>query len=162
VNLLAVVDLTHRLLPGMLVRDRGGVLNVASLSGYQGTPFQGTYGGTKAFLLQWSNALHMEVAHTHVAITALCPGVTDTEFFEAAGYRHLGRFMERRMPSARVARAGLAALSRGRMEVVPGALNKAVVAVQRLVPRRFTVAMARRILGGRVRAPRRSPGRASR
>ncbi len=149
VNVVAAVDLTRRLLPGMLLRGRGGILTVASLAGFQAAPYQAAYAGTKAFLLNFSNSLHQELRGTALAVTALCPGVTDTEFFEAAGYRRLTRLLQWRMPAEKVARAGLRALARGRMEVVPGALNKTIVFAQRFLPRPFVAAMARRVLGAR-------------
>ena len=71
VNVMAPVALAHRLLPGMVSRDRGGILNVSSVAGYQAAPYQSAYAGTKAFLLNWSDGLHQEYKHTNVAITAL-------------------------------------------------------------------------------------------
>ena len=149
VNVLAAVELAHRLLPGMLERGRGGILNVASMAGFQAAPYTSAYGGTKAFLLNWSNGLHQEVKESGVAITALCPGVTDTEFFDAAGYRSLTGFLQRRAACRPVAEAGLRALQRGRMEVVPGALNASAIFLQRLMPRRFVASVSRRLMGGR-------------
>ena len=119
-NVTAATKLMRRLLPGMLKRDRGGVLNVASVAGFQAAPYQAAYAGTKSYLLNLSESVYQEVKHTNVAVTALCPGVTDTEFFEVAGYRNLGKFLDRRMSAERVARVGLDGLRRGRMTVVPG------------------------------------------
>ena len=90
VNVTAATQLFRRLLPGMLKRGRGGVLNVASVAAFQAAPYQAAYAGTKSYLLNLSESVYQEVKHTSVSVTALCPGVTDTEFFEAAGYRNLG------------------------------------------------------------------------
>lgn len=149
VNVVAATRLLHRLLPGMVQRDRGGVLTVASLAGFQAAPYQSAYAGTKAYLLNLSESVYQETKHTNVAVTALCPGVTDTEFFDAAGYRDLGAFLKHRMPAVRVARAGLDGLRRGRMTVVPGLLNRALLFVQRFTPRRMVGEVSRRLMRGR-------------
>jgi len=149
VNVTAATRLLHRLLPGMVSRDRGGVLNVASIAGFQAAPYQSAYAGTKAYLLNLGESVYQEVKHTHVAVTTLCPGVTDTEFFDAAGYRHLGKYMNRRMSAVRVARVGVAGLKRGKMTVVPGFLNRTLLFVERLTPRRLVGEVSRRLMGGR-------------
>jgi short-subunit dehydrogenase len=156
VNVDAAVLLTRRLLPKMVERDRGGVLTVSSVAGFQAAPYQTAYAGTKAFLLVWSDGLHQEVKHTKVAITALCPGVTDTEFFEAAGYPSPGAFLKLRADATRVARAGLRGLRRGTMDVVPGPLNKTLVWIQRLFTRRFAASVSRRLMASRP-SPRSGP-----
>jgi short-subunit dehydrogenase len=149
VNIDAAVLLTRRLLPKMVERDRGGVLTVSSVAGYQAAPYQASYAGTKAFLLVWSDGIHQEVKKTKVAITALCPGVTDTEFFEAAGYGKPGAFLRLRADATRVARLGLRGFRRGKMEVVPGPLNKTLVWIQRLFTRRFAASVSRRLMASR-------------
>jgi short-subunit dehydrogenase len=155
VNVQAPVALTHRLLPGMVKRNQGGILNVASVAGYQAAPYQSAYAGTKAFLLNWSDGLHQEYKHTNVAISALCPGVTDTEFFEAAGYGKLSGFLNYRMDARKVAVIGMKALRKGKMEAISGFSNKLAVFVQRLFPRRFVASVSRRLMGGRPMPTRR-------
>ena len=155
VNIQAPVALTHRLLPGMVRRNQGGILNVASVAGYQAAPYQSAYAGTKAFLLNWSDGLHQEYKHTRVAISVLCPGVTDSEFFDAAGYKNLTGFLNRRMDTKKVAVVGMRALRRGRMEAISGISNKVVVFVQRFLPRRFVASVSRRLMGGRQLSTRR-------
>jgi hypothetical protein len=149
VNVSASVELAHRLLPDMLARDRGGILTVSSMAGYQAAPFTSAYSGTKGFLLNFSAGLHQEYKDTNLAFTALCPGVTDTEFFEAAGYRKLTGFLKHRAPSMKVSRSGVESFRKGRMEVVPGPLNKTMIFVQRLFSRRFAASVSRRLMGGR-------------
>ncbi len=155
VNVTASVRLARLVLPGMLTRNVGGILTVSSIAGYQAAPYQSTYAGTKAFLLVWSDSLHQEVKHTDVAVTALSPGVTDTEFFEAAGYRGLSRMLKNRMPADKVARVGLAALRKRKMEAVPGFKNRLLLFTQRFVPRAFVAAVSRRVLASRPE-PRRT------
>lgn len=149
VNVAAAVQLMRRAVPDMLRRKQGGVLTVSSVAGHQCAPYQAAYAGTKAFLLNLSNSVHQELKKTGVAVTALCPGVTDTEFFQAAGYRKLTGFLKWRMSPEKVARAGLRGLARGRMEVVPGFTNKMLLFTQRFVPRSFAAAVSRRLMGGR-------------
>lgn len=84
-NNAAVVDLTYRLLPGMLERGRGGVINVSSLSAFQPVAYMSVYAATKAFVLHFSEALAVEVRSRGVTILAVCPGVTRTPFFDIAG-----------------------------------------------------------------------------
>jgi short-subunit dehydrogenase len=153
VNVVASTLLMRGLLPGMVRRNRGGVLNVASVASFQAAPYQAGYAGTKSYLLNLSESVHQEVKDTGVVVTALCPGVTDTEFFDAAGYKRLGKFMERRMPADEVARAGLAGLRKGRMTVIPGFLNRTLVFTERFVPRSLVAAMSRRLMGGRKTKP---------
>lgn len=157
VNVCAAVELAHRLLPGMVKRNAGGILNVASMASYQAAPYQSAYAGTKAFLLNWSDGLHQEYKHTNVAISALCPGVTDTEFFEAAGYPKAKGILKWRAACAPVAELGVRALAKGKMEAVPGGLNKTLLFLQRLMPRTLVADLSRRLMGGRPTPTRRRP-----
>jgi short-subunit dehydrogenase len=149
VNVTAATRLLRSLLPGMLKRGLGGVLNVASIAAFQAAPYHAAYAGTKAYLLSLSEGVYQEVKHTQVAVTALCPGVTDTEFFDAAGYRNLGSFMNRRMSAVKVARLGLQGLRRGKPVIVPGFGNRALLLVERLAPRKLVGEISRRLMGGR-------------
>ncbi|MBU3750794.1 MAG: SDR family oxidoreductase, partial [Mycobacterium sp.] len=81
-NCSSLVDLTARLLPAMLERDRGGVLNVASTAAYQPLATMAVYGATKAFVLSFTEALWAETRTTGVRVMALCPGATETGFFQ--------------------------------------------------------------------------------
>jgi short-subunit dehydrogenase len=146
VNVDALVRLTHAVLPGMLARGRGGILNVASTIAFQPGPYQATYGASKAFVLSLSQALWAETRGTGVTVTALCPGPTRTGFVDALGsdvshtaiYRHLAA------PEPVVA-AGLSALDRGRAVVVPGWRLRVMAIGGRLLPgsilARFTARM---------------------
>lgn len=158
-NVDAALVLARLLLPGMVARDRGGMLTVASVAGFLSSPVQSAYGGTKAFLRVWSHSLHAELAHTNVAVTALCPGVTDTEFFESAGFTKMTGFLRLRANAAKVARAGLDALARGRMQVIPGIGNKSLMFARRLTTERFGARVSRWLMMGRTKALRSRPGR---
>ena len=91
VDVEAVVELCSRVLPGMVERGRGAVLNVASVAAFQPLPGQAGYGGAKAFVLAYTDALHAELAGTGVTATSLCPGPVHTGFGEAAGHQPGGR-----------------------------------------------------------------------
>jgi short-subunit dehydrogenase len=135
----AVVDLTTLLLPGMVQRRRGAILNVASTAAFQPIPGQAAYAAAKAFVLAYTQALRAEVKSAGVAVSALCPGPVHTGFVEAAGFNEgeadsaLPRFMW--VPSSDVAKAAIDGLSRGRSVVIPGAPNRIAAGLAYLTPR---------------------------
>jgi len=147
VNVDALVRLTHAVLPGMLARGRGGILNVASTIAFQPGPYQATYGASKAFVLSLSQALWAETRGSGVTVTALCPGPTRTGFVDALGsdvshtaiYRHLAE------PEPVVA-AGLRAMDRGRAVVVPGWRFRATATLGRLGPGWLSALISGRLL----------------
>ena len=147
VNVDALVRLTHAVLPGILARNSGGILNVASTIAFQPGPYQATYGASKAFVLSLSQALWAETRGTGVTVTALCPGPTRTGFVDALGsdvshtavYRHLAE------PEPVVA-AGLRALDRGHALVVPGLRNRVMSTGGRLTPGWLSALISGRML----------------
>ncbi len=147
VNVDALARLTHAILPRMLARGRGGILNVASTIAFQPGPYQATYGASKAFVLSLSQALWAETRGSGVTVTALCPGPTRTGFVDALGsdvshtavYRHLAA------PEPVVA-AGLRALDRGRAVVVPGWRNRFTSTFGRLTPGSLSARVTGRML----------------
>ncbi|MFI0409475.1 SDR family NAD(P)-dependent oxidoreductase [Actinomadura sp. 3N508] len=126
-NVTALVRLTHAVLPGMVERARGGVLNVASMSGFAPSPGSATYGATKAYVASFSESLHSELAGKGVHVTALCPGFTRTDDEVPSNLLWLRR--------DDVARAGLEAVETGRALCIPGMQYKAAFPALRLVPR---------------------------
>ena len=142
-NVLAVVQLSHAALAGMIERGSGGIINVSSLAGYQPTPLNATYGGTKAFVTSFSQALHEELRGTGVKVTVLCPGFTRTEFQDRAGFDSgvVPSFLWQ-TPEPVVA-AALHAYEQGRAVCIPGALNQAGAVFSRALPAGIT----RRIAG---------------
>jgi short-subunit dehydrogenase len=135
-NVLALVRLTHAVLPGMLQRGHGGVLNVSSVAGFLVSPGGATYGATKAFVTSFSESLHTEVSGRGIHVTALCPGLTRTEFHDEGHERAGSAPAFAWLDAGRVARAGLDAVAAGRPVSVPGAQYKAIVPLARIVPRR--------------------------
>ncbi|GAA2975385.1 SDR family oxidoreductase [Streptomyces lactacystinicus] len=141
-NCATLTDLTARLLPGMVERGRGAVVNVASTAAFQPIPRMAVYGATKAYVLSFTEALANELRGSNVRALAICPGATDTPFFDVAGEQAAVGI--RRRPEQVVATT-LAALEKGRPSVVDGFLNRLGTLAPRLLPRRATVAVAERV-----------------
>jgi hypothetical protein len=137
VNVAALTELTHRFLPEMLERRRGGVLNVASTAGFQPGPGMAVYYATKAYVISFSEALSEEVRGSGVTVTCLCPGATATAFGERAGNADSLLFRLGAMSAAEVAAAAVRGFRAGKTLVVPGLRNKLGVAALRLAPRAF-------------------------
>ena len=131
-NCLSLVSLTRALLPAMVDRGHGGVINVASTAAFQPTPTMAVYGATKAFVLSFSEALSVETRRTGVDVLALCPGATETGFFAATGRNFLTT--GRQTPDQVVATA-IHALRRHRPVVVSGHTNKVRAQGYRFMPR---------------------------
>ena len=119
-NVEAVVALCGAFLPGMVERGSGGILNVASVSGFMPVPQQATYSASKAFVLTFTEALTLDLHGTGVTATALCPGPVKTEFEGIIEGLPERLFVE----PARVAREAIDGLEQGRRTVIPGGANK--------------------------------------
>jgi short-subunit dehydrogenase len=152
VNVDALVRLTHAVLPGMLARGRGGILNVASTIAFQPAPYQATYGASKAFVLSFSQALWAETRGTGVGVTALCPGPTRTGFVDAldADVADVAVYKKLAEPEP-VVKAGLRALDRGRPVVIPGWRNWLLANGADVTPGRISTMISRRMLRPRRR-----------
>lgn len=134
-NVEAVLRMAKLFLPPMLARGRGRILNTASIVGFMPGPLQNTYSATKAFVLSWSEALATELEDTPITVTALCPGATDTDFFEKGGSKNIkARQSSNVMAPQEVAKLGYDALMAEELFVVCGAENKAMVAARRILP----------------------------
>ena len=146
VLLIAVCELTHRVLPGMVERRFGRIVNVASVAGLiPGTPGQTLYGATKSFLVRFSQSLHLEAQGSGVHVSALCPGLTYSEFHDVAQSR--ARMTEAApkwlwLGADEVAAAGYEAAEANRPICVPGAPNKAIAALAKIIPDDWTMALA--------------------
>ncbi|ACL59294.1 SDR family NAD(P)-dependent oxidoreductase [Methylobacterium nodulans] len=145
VNVAAPTALARRVLPDLIARREGGILNVASVGAYLPGPKMAVYYATKAYLLSLSEALFEEAKPHGVTVTALCPGVTDSEFAARADREGTKRFNGRGMAAEEVARIGLMGYLRGEAVVVPGSRNRLIVAGLQLLPRRLTRKVANRL-----------------
>ena len=134
-NCGTLVELAHAVLPGMIERGDGAILNVASTAAFQPGPGMAVYFATKAFVLSFSEALHEEVAKAGVRVTALCPGPTRTEFGEVAGFTGNGAFDRLSARPQDVVAVGLKALDKGRAIAIPGLVNKGSAQAHRYIPR---------------------------
>jgi uncharacterized protein len=137
VNVTALTQLTGLLLPPMLARRRGGVLNVGSTAGFQPGPYMAIYYATKAYVLSFTEALAEELSGTGLTATCLAPGPTSTEFFAAASMEHTRLVALGTMDARSVAQAGYRGFRAGRRLVVPGIPNKLGVLSVRFAPRRL-------------------------
>ena len=135
VNVTAPTHLARLLLPGMIERRRGGILNVASTAGFQPGPWMNVYYATKAYLLHFSEALTDEVAGTGVTVSCLAPGPTDTGFVELAAMDETRLFKLGTMTPTQVAEAGYRGFRRGDPLVIPGARNGVIPWAARVTPR---------------------------
>jgi short-subunit dehydrogenase len=146
-NCEVVVDLCGRFVPAMVERGSGAVLNVASTAGFQPLPTQATYAASKAFVLNFTQALGADLHGTGVTATALCPGPVETEFADVAGVaEEFGALPEfARVSSPDVAEAGVRGLERGKGVVVPGLLNKATAVGGQFTPRSLLLSLGRRV-----------------
>lgn len=148
----AVVHLTSAFLPAMVKRRRGGILNVASTAGMQPIPYAAGYSAAKAYVLNFSEAIHQEVAGQGVSVTALCPGPVDTEkFWQEAGWQVGGKVSFEKAfparPSARdVARSGVNGLDHDDRVVIPGLPMRAAMLAYRYVPHALKLPLMERVL----------------
>jgi len=139
VDVVAVADLCSRFVPGMVERGRGAVLNVASTAAFQPLPGQAGYAAAKAFVLSYTQSLAGELRGSGVSATALCPGPVETGFGETAGFSD--DEAKGALPpilwvdAAKVAKAAVDGMSRGRLVVIPGAANRAASVLAHMTPR---------------------------
>ena len=150
VLVVAVAELTHRLLPGMIERRWGRIINVASVAGLIPAVAGHTlYAASKAFVVKFSESLALENRRHGIHVCASCPGFTLTEFHDVTGTRAQVSAMPRFMwlDAARVARESYAAVMQGRAIYVPGRLYRALVTASRLLPQSMVLAMMQRNAG---------------
>jgi short-subunit dehydrogenase len=144
VNVVALTHLTRLLLPGMVARQSGRVLNVASIAGFYPGPLTACYNASKAFVISFSLAISNELKGTGVTVTALCPGPTRTGFAQRAGLCGTKAFRDNVMDAAAVAHAGYAAMMAGKPLAVTGLRNKLRMIPIPLVPSRMLAHFSRK------------------
>jgi len=134
-DVASLTAVTHVFAQDMRTRGRGKILLVASLLAYQGVQNFAVYSAAKAYVLRLGEALHRELKRDGITVTALCPGMSDTGFATAAQQKITPALKLLMMKPAPVVRAGIRALDAGRMSVVPGLANKAMVMFTWATPR---------------------------
>ena len=132
VQLAATLKLTKALLPGMMARKSGRILNVASVYSFSPVPYQSVYSACKAFMLSFSESLGEELKGTGVTVTTLCPGTTKTEFRARAGISH--KDGDAGVPAESVAKLAVRGTLRGKHLIVPGFTNRFFVFMARHLP----------------------------
>jgi uncharacterized protein len=136
VNIMALTALTKQLLPGMIKRNSGKILNVASTAAFQPGPLMAIYYATKAYVLSFSEAVNYELRNTNVSVTALCPGATSTNFEKRANLESSRLFQSGAMDARDVALEGYKALMEKKSLEIPGFKNKALANLVRFLPRK--------------------------
>ncbi len=137
-NITALVALTHLFLVGMQERKSGAIINVSSIGGFQPIPYMSVYAATKAFVLSFSEALWAENRDSGVKILALCPGPTESNFFQIAEFPDSNKVVSSQQftSAEEVVKDALNALEKNQSNVVTGGLiNQVIVNISRFLPR---------------------------
>ena len=144
-NMTSLTHLTGLLLPGMLERRRGGILNVASTAAFQPGPGMAVYYATKAYVLSFTEALAEELAGSGLTVTVSCPGPTTTNFGAAANMRTRGMVKRMKMTAAEVAQISHRAYRAGKAVAITGLRNQASAFLVRLFPRAVVRKVTKRL-----------------
>ncbi len=145
-DIITVVHMTKLFLKDMVERNFGYILQIASIGAYQPTPLYATYSAAKSFILSFGEALNYELRQTNVKCTVISPGVTATEFLQVSGQQPTAYQRLVMMKSSAVARIGIDSMLKGKPSVVPGRINAVMAWSNRLIPRRFSAALADRLM----------------
>lgn len=141
-NITALVELTYLFLGEMQQRQRGAILNISSIAGFQPLPYLSTYAATKAFVLSFSESLWAENRTTGVKIMAVCPGPTESNFSQVAEFPQSTNSQSKAIPAIQVVKEALEALENDQSTVVTGGLaNQVIVNLPRFFPRKTLVGL---------------------
>ncbi len=143
VNVVALTRLTRRLLPSMIERGQGGILNVGSIAAYQAGPNMSVYYASKAYVMSFTEGLREELKGSGLKVTCLEPGPTSTGFGDDSGMGKLSMFSSQAMTAQAVARAGYEGYKQDQGVVIPGWKNRLMVTSSGFVPR----FLSRKIIG---------------
>jgi uncharacterized protein len=144
VNVVALARLTHLAVPGMLARGGGVIMNVASTAAFQPLPYMATYAATKAFVLSFTEALWAEYRNRGIRVLAVCPGATDTDFFNVVGTEQAAGGKKR--PVEGVVRGAFLALERNKTCFIDGGRNWFQAHLIRIAPRKAVVSGAAAVM----------------
>ena len=144
VNMLTLVQLTHALLPELKSQSRAYILNVASTAAYQAVPTLSLYAASKSFVLLFTRGIKLELQGSGVSVSCLCPGPTSTDFVTRAG---MSAAIQKKsdtfsMSAEAVAKIGIKGMYKGKVEIIPGLLNKIIVVATVLLPKWVTEKIA--------------------
>jgi short-subunit dehydrogenase len=141
-NITSLVALTRLFIEPMVLRRRGTVINVASTAAFQPVPYMATYAATKAFVLNFSEAVALEVRGAGVTVMALCPGPTRTEFQGTAGVETTSFPSFAYMDAKTVVAQALASAKRGKAVRINGIINQVMAQSNRITPRAIVARIA--------------------
>lgn len=148
-NISALVKFTHHFINPMIRKNHGAVINISSTASFQPVPFMATYAATKAFVTSFTQALSAEYKNTNVSFIAICPGRTKTQFQVASGSEKI-KIKSRFATTDQVTRVTLKALNKHQSIAIEGWTNKIATHMQRFLPRRCVLALARWIFKPRT------------
>jgi short-subunit dehydrogenase len=143
VNITALTHFTKLFLKKMVENKSGWILNVGSVGSFAACPLQAIYGASKAYVLSFSEAIANELQGTGVSVTCLCPGITDTRFWERGGMEKARVARIKRMSAAKVAKIGYMSLKKGKVMVIPGLSYSVGISSFRFLPRKLVTRVAR-------------------
>jgi len=145
VNIYSLMDLSHLFLKDMVIKKRGGIINVSSLASYQPMPYFAVYAATKSFVTSFTLALHEEYRDQGINILGVCPGYTKTNFNKRAqiSSKSIPGYI---MTSEDVVEQSLKAFSKGKYIVINGKINKFAKFITSMLPTRFAMRMAKNII----------------
>ncbi|MFD2669990.1 SDR family NAD(P)-dependent oxidoreductase [Marinicrinis sediminis] len=142
-NVNAVVNMTHLFLQDMVARKQGDVINVASMASFQPIPYMSIYAATKSFVLSFTEGLHEEYSQHGIRVIAVCPGNTQTQFFDQAPDSiKVGKMRS----SRQVVETSFKGLRRNQSYIVDGKMNKLLSELPRFLPRRWISKMSARLM----------------
>ena len=145
VNIVALMQLTHCFLKGMIERGDGQIMNLSSVASFCAGPDMSIYYASKAFVRSFSEAVAEEVKGTGVTVTALCPGPTATGFEKAASMKTGSTMFRNAVSAAEVALAGVRAMMKGKVLSYPGVFPKLLSFGTRIGPRSVTRKLAQKM-----------------
>lgn len=140
VNITSLVELTHLLIPSMIKRNSGKIMNVASTAAFQPGPDMAIYYATKSFVLSFSEALHYELKDYGISVSTLCPGPTKTDFQRRARMENINLEKSKLLPymsAEKVAEIGYKGLMKGKRVIIPGMMNKIGVMMVKFIPKKI-------------------------
>jgi short-subunit dehydrogenase len=145
-NIKVLTHLCHLFMPHMMARKQGKIMNISSTAAFQSGPMMAVYFASKSYVLHLSEALNNEAKDSGVSVTAFCPGPTDTHFMDDSKMKETKAIKNMKLPSSYVvALAGYKAMMSEKPVKIHGFINNAVAFSIRLVPRKWVVAITRRL-----------------
>lgn len=135
INIRALTELTKTFLPNMIEDGYGGIMNVSSTAAFCAGPKMATYYASKAYVLNFTEAIYEEVKGTGIKISCLCPGPVDTDFQEKSGIKKRPSTKKVLVSPKEVAEIAFKDFKKGKLIIIPGFKNKVIVTINKFIPR---------------------------